>query len=272
VDTLRPTASQPAEAGAILPKMPRPLRVSIPGTDGRPQLAAVLDQPDGEVRGHAIYAHCFTCTKDIKAAYRFGQTLAGRGVALLRFDFSGLGGSEGDFSETNLSTNVDDLLVAAGWLRQAHGPARILIGHSLGGLAAIFAAGELPEVRAVVTMGTPYEPDHLRRRVGLAEGAAGQGPVEVNVAGRTVQLRGQLFEDLTGHDPAAALSRLGRPLLVCHAPEDAVVGVEQAEKIFGAARQPKNFLALDGANHLLDRREDAERAASLVLAWAERYL
>jgi len=272
--------------------MPRPLKITIPGADGHQRLAGVLDQPDGDVpvRAHAIYAHCFTCTKDLKAAYRMGQALAGGGVALLRFDFAGLGGSEGDFSETNLSTNVDDLLAAAAWLRAEHEPARLLIGHSLGGLAALFAAGELEEVRAVVTVGTPYEADHLRRRVGLGDGGAGplssqalaqpgpgggpieQASIEVNVAGRTVQLRGQLFEDLTGHDPAEAIGGLGRPLLVCHAPDDQVVGVEQAERIFETARQPKSFVALDGANHLLNRREDAERVAAVVLAWAEQYL
>ena len=255
--------------------MPHPHNVSFRTAAGV-RLAGVIDLPDGAVRAHALYAHCFTCAEDITAAYHIGQALAVGGVAMLRFDFAGLRGSSAGFTATNLSTNVGDLVAAATWLRK-HGSARLLIGHSLGGLAALLAAEDLPEVQAVATIGAPYESDHLRQRVlpesGEDDAGGGEGErIEVTVGGRSVGLRRQLFDDLAGHDPASAIAGLWRPLLVCHAPDDDLVGMDQADRIFQAARQPKSLVALDGANHLLDRREDAERVAGIVLAWANRYL
>lgn len=248
--------------------MPRPTRTRFTGARGE-TLAAILDEPDGEARGHALFAHCFTCGKDLKAAHWLGQALAARGIAMLRFDFAGLGQSEGDFSESSLSANVEDLVAAGEHLAREHGPARLLVGHSLGGLAALAAASEMPDVRAVCTISSSFRASHLRRYIDPGEAA---DRFTVTIAGRKLQLRRGFLEDLERHDMAAHIAGLGRPLLVMHAPEDEVVELAQAEQIFAAARQPKSLVALDGAGHLLMRRDQAERAAGIIAAWAAPYL
>jgi putative redox protein len=251
--------------------MPRPLRTSFPGARGH-RLAAILDLPDREPDAHALFAHCFTCTKDLKAAHWIGRSLAERGVAMLRFDFAGLGQSEGDFGETTLSSNVEDLLAAAEYLRNEHGPPRILIGHSLGGVATLAAAGGVAEARAVCTISSSFQATHLRQHLLGEHRDEAPERLDVKIAGRAFQLRRRFLADLEQHDMAEHIRALGKPLLVLHAPGDRIVEIAQAEQIFAAASQPKAFIALGGADHLLGRREDAEHVAQLIQLWASRYL
>ena len=247
-------------------------RVTFPGSSGD-LLAARLDRPAGPVRAYALFAHCFTCSKDLFAVQRIASELALRGIAVLRFDFTGLGASEGEFANTNFSSNVDDLCRAASYLSDHHRPAEILIGHSLGGAAVLAAAGDLPAVKAVVTIAAPADAEHVlasfRAAVPEIESA---GDAQVILAGRPFTIRRQFLDDVRGQGLRAKIHDLHRPLLVLHAPTDDVVGIENAKKIFEAARHPKSFVSLDGADHLLNRREDAVFVADLIRAWCERYL
>lgn len=238
------------------------------------RLAARLDLPaGGDYRAFALYAHCFTCTKDIKAAVNLSRCLSSQGIAVMRFDFPGLGDSEGDFSDTNFSSNVQDLLAAANWLREHHQGPRLLIGHSLGGAAAIKVAPQLPEVRAVATIGTPLHPGEVVRHFGAQrETIASEGEAEVNVMANTVTVKQQFVDDVARVDVLDELRNLGRALLVMHSPRDEVVNIEQAGLIFQQARHPKSFVSLDDADHLLSRREDADYAGRVIAAWAGRYL
>ena len=247
-------------------------RIEFTGSSGD-ALAARLDLPPGPVRAYAVFAHCFTCSKDIFAAQRIASELALRGIAVLRFDFTGLGSSGGEFANTNFSSNVEDLRQAAAYLADHYGPAELLIGHSLGGAAVLVAASDLPEVRAVVTIAAPADAEHVvssfRVHVPAIES---DGEAEVELAGRRFTIRQQFLEDLRVQDLEAKIGHLGRPLLILHAPTDDVVGVENAKRIFEAARHPKSFVSLDGADHLLSRREDAVFVAEIVSAWCSRYL
>jgi putative redox protein len=242
--------------------------------NGRGQvLAGRLDRPQGQPKAYALFAHCFTCSKDTVAAARIAAALAARGIATLRFDFTGLGGSGGDFANTNFSSNVEDLLAAAAWLETHRGPARLLIGHSLGGAAMLAAAARLPEAKAVATIGAPADPSHVTQL--LADQAAdieADGEAEVELAGRRFRIRKQFLDDLAGQEQGARLARLGKALLVMHAPLDDIVGIDNASRIFLAAKHPKSFVSLDDANHLLTRRRDAEYAAGVIAAWAQRYI
>jgi uncharacterized OsmC-like protein/pimeloyl-ACP methyl ester carboxylesterase len=247
-------------------------RISFVGSSGDP-LAARLDLPPGPVRSHAIFAHCFTCSKDVFAAQRIAAELAMRGIAVLRFDFTGLGASGGEFANSNFSSNVEDLRRAAAYLKDHHGPAEILIGHSLGGAAVLAAAGDLPEVRAVATIAAPADAAHVvasfRAHVPAIES---QGEAEVELAGRRFTIRRQFLDDLRGQELDAKIARLHRPLLILHSPVDEIVGVENAQRIFEAARHPKSFVSLGDADHLLTRREDAVFVADMISAWSSRYL
>jgi putative redox protein len=247
-------------------------RFEFPGGLGH-ALAARLDRPVGRARAFALFAHCFTCSKDLAAASRIARALSERGVAVLRFDFTGLGHSEGEFSNTNFSSNVDDLVAAADHLRRSHRAPELLIGHSLGGAAVLAAAARVPEARAVATLGAPADPAHATGLLGDAvERIREQGEAEVELAGRRFRIRRQLLEDLAAQELERSIAQLRRALLVLHAPLDAVVGIEHASRIFQAARHPKSFVSLDRADHLLTRREDAEYAAGVIAAWASRYL
>ena len=249
--------------------MPTSKNISFTGSGGA-RLAAIMDLPDGDPECFAVFAHCFTCSKDFKAAHHTSRALAGRGIAVLRFDFSGLGQSEGEFAETSFSSNIDDLARAAEHLRYEHQAPRLLVGHSLGGAAALAAAADLPEVAAVATIAAPFDPRHVERHL---EDAAGAGEhVEIQVAGRSFRLKRGFFEDLKRHDMARKISDLDRALLVCHSPLDRVVHPQEAERIFQTARHPKSFLALEGADHLLSRRADAEYAGRVIAEWARPYL
>jgi pimeloyl-ACP methyl ester carboxylesterase len=246
-------------------------RIAFPASEGQ-TLAARLDSPDEAPRAYALFAHCFTCGKDVFAASRIAQRLTAHGIAVLRFDFTGIGASEGEFANSNFSSNVADLLAAAAHLRQAYQPPALLIGHSLGGAAILAAAAELPESKAVVTIAAPSDPAHVvglfRDRVAEIEA---QGEAEVLLAGRAFRIKRQFLLDATEHNLLAKIARLRQALLVMHSPRDATVDIANATHIFTAARHPKSFVSLDRADHLLSERPDAVYAANVIAAWAEPY-
>lgn len=247
-------------------------RVEFPGSQGTP-LAGRLDLPDTEPRAFALFAHCFTCSKDILAASRIARALTGFGIAVLRFDFTGLGGSDGDFANTNFTSNVTDLVNAAAYLRDHHQAPTILVGHSLGGAAVLAAAEHLPETRAVATIGAPAGTEHLLHLLGESrEEIEETGEAEVRLASRPFRIRKQFLDDIAGQPQEARIHRLGAALLVMHSPSDVTVGIDNASRIFDAAQHPKSFVSLDGADHLLTRAADARFAASILATWADRYL
>lgn len=236
-------------------------------------LAGVLDLPDGEPRAFALYAHCFTCGKDALAAVRIARALSARGIAVLRFDFTGVGGSGGDFAETNFSSNVKDLVAASAALGATYTTPKLLIGHSLGGAAVLAAAHELPEARAVATIAAPCDPSHVRRLLGGGVAAIERdGEAEILLEGRRFRFRRQFLEDIARQPMEEHVAHLGRALLVMHAPRDETVGIENATAIFSRAKHPKSFISLDRADHLLSDRRDAAYAAEVIAAWADRYL
>ncbi|HUD88304.1 MAG TPA: bifunctional alpha/beta hydrolase/OsmC family protein [Xanthobacteraceae bacterium] len=236
-------------------------------------LAALLDRPDGPVRAVALFAHCFTCGKDNKAARRICEGLKLHGIAVLRFDFTGLGASEGEFANTTFSSNVDDLVAAADHLREKLAAPAILIGHSLGGAAVLAAAQRIAEARAVVTIGAPADPAHVAGLLGehVADIHA-HGEVEVKLAGRPFRIRRALLDDIAEQHLSARIASLHKALLVFHSPTDDTVGIENASHIFTTAKHPKSFISLAGADHLLSRSSDAVYVAGVIAAWAERYL
>ncbi|MDH3197174.1 MAG: alpha/beta fold hydrolase [Candidatus Krumholzibacteria bacterium] len=238
------------------------------------RLAAVLElPPDDAPAAYALFAHCFTCSKNVKAATHVARALAARGIATLRFDFAGLGESEGDFADTNLSSNVDDLVDAARFLEHEYDAPAILIGHSLGGAAVLQAAARIPSARAVATIGAPSEPAHVTHLFSHARPELeASGEVAVTLAGRSFVIKKQLVDDLEAARMRETVAGLGRALLVLHAPEDAVVGIDNAARIFAAAAHPKGFVSLDGADHLLSREADSRYAAEVIAAWASRFL
>jgi uncharacterized OsmC-like protein/alpha-beta hydrolase superfamily lysophospholipase len=241
-------------------------------TDGQ-RLAALLDRPDGAVRAVALFAHCFTCGKDIRAARRIAEGLKLHGVAVLRFDFTGIGASEGEFANTTFSSNVDDLVAAADHLREKLAAPAILIGHSLGGAAVLAATHRIPEARAVVTIAAPFDPAHV---AGLFGGKipdfGDKKEVEVELAGRPFHIRRTLLDDIAQQNLAERIAHLRKPVLIFHSPTDDIVGIDNASRIFIAAKHPKSFISLDGADHLLSRRSDDAYVANVISAWAERYL
>jgi putative redox protein len=236
-------------------------------------LAARLERPAGEARAVALFAHCFTCTKEILAAKRIASALAERGIAVLRFDFTGLGSSEGEFANTNFSSNVDDLVAAADHLRATLAAPKILVGHSLGGAAVLAAAEQIGEATAVATIGAPADPGHVQHLFAdHAEAIASEGEAEVQLAGRAFRIKKQFLEDIEGQRLEARIKGLGKALMVMHAPLDQTVSIDNAAHIFQAAKHPKSFVSLDDADHLLTRRADADYAAEVIAAWASRFL
>ncbi len=235
-------------------------------------LAARLDIPQTPPKAFALFAHCFTCSKDILAATRIAAQLNDLGIAVLRFDFTGLGASGGEFANTNFSSNVQDLVKAADYLRDHHAAPAILIGHSLGGAAVLAAAGAIPEIKAVVTIGAPASAEHVSHhfQAAIAE-IREKGEAEVRLVGRPFKIKKQFLDDIESQALEQKIAALKKPLLVLHAPLDATVGIENAEAIFRAAKHPKSFVSLDNADHLLTRKEDAEYAATVIAAWASRY-
>ena len=236
-------------------------------------LAARLDAPDAAPRAYALFAHCFTCGKDIFAAARISAALVERGFAVLRFDFTGLGMSDGEFANTNFSSNVADLVKAADFLRENYAAPALLIGHSLGGAAVLAAASAIDEARAVATIGAPSEPLHLQKQFAdRIDEIRAEGELEVQLGGRPFCIKKQFLDDLEASSIRANVERLGRALLVMHSPVDEIVDIDNARQLYVAARHPKSFISLDNADHLLSKRRDAEYAASVLAAWAWRYL
>lgn len=235
-------------------------------------LAARLDRPKAPPRGYALFAHCFSCSKDTLAASRIAKALAGQGIAVLRFDFTGLGHSDGEFANTNFSSNVEDLVRAADHLREHHDAPSILIGHSLGGAAVLVAAAKIPEVKAVVTIGAPADAAHVQKQFADdVDAIAADGEARVRLAGRPFTIRKQFLDDIAGHNVLDAAKALKAALLVAHAPLDETVGIDNATRLFIAAKHPKSFLSLDDGDHLLSKAEHAQHAAHVISAWAERY-
>ncbi|SMD24187.1 alpha/beta hydrolase family protein [Lentzea albidocapillata] len=242
------------------------------GIDGQ-ALAGRLELPAGDVVATAVFAHCFTCGKDSVAAGRISRRLAERGVAVLRFDFTGLGQSDGDFANTTFTSNVDDLVCAAGHLRDTIGAPSVLIGHSLGGAAVLAAAHQIPEVKAVVTIGAPFDTSHVEHLLGSSkEQIEAQGVAEVQLAGRPFRISNGFLLDINQQNQTACISGLDRALLVMHSPQDDMVGIDNARLVFDSARHPKSFVSLDGADHLLTGRADAAYVAEVLAAWVSRYL
>lgn len=247
-------------------------KVEFKGTDGA-TLAGRLDMPDGPAKAFALFAHCFTCSKDIFAASRIAGGLADRGIAVLRFDFTGLGASEGEFANTNFSSNVQDLVKAADWLRENHEAPSIIVGHSLGGAAVLAAAPEIPECKAVATVNAPADPEHVAHNFASSKQEIEEkGEAEVKLAGRTFTIKKQFLDDIAGKKLEETVSKLKRALLVFHAPRDETVSIDNAGMIFGAAKHPKSFVSLDDADHLLTRKADAAYVADVLAAWAGRYV
>lgn len=238
------------------------------------QLAAILDLPDDETPlAYALFAHCFTCSKYFKVGLHIARALCREKIAVLRFDFTGLGESEGDFADSNFSSNIRDLVAAAGYLEREYAPPALLVGHSFGGAAVLWAAGELPSVKAVATLAAPYDPAYLLRHLGeQRQVIETRGEASVDLGEKQVLLKRQLLEDLEARHPAQVIGGLKRPLLVLHAPTDQTVGIDNAAKIYQAARHPKSFVSLDRADHLLSDERDAGYAGQMIATWAKRYL
>jgi len=247
-------------------------KVTFEGSHGE-ELAARLDLPQGPPAAYALWAHCFSCTKDIFAATRVAEGLTRHGIAVLRFDFTGLGASEGDFANTNFSSNIGDLIAATQYMRERLEAPKLLIGHSLGGAAVLAAASRVPEALAVCTIGAPADPahvaDHFTEHRGEIEA---KGEAEVLLAGRPFRIQKQFLEDIESHTLENHIAGMGKALLVFHSPIDNMVAVENAARIFKAAKHPKSFVSLDDADHLLSRKADAAYVANIIVAWADRYL
>jgi len=247
-------------------------KATFQGAGGQ-ELSARLDLPPVPPRAVALFAHCFSCGKDLKSARRLTARLTDRGFAVMRFDFTGLGSSEGEFGETNFSSNVADLLAAADWLRQTYAAPALLIGHSWGGAAVLAAASKIPELAAVATIGAPADPAHVTHLFSCAlDEIEEHGAADVSIAGRTFTMKKQFLDDVEGANLETALGELNLPLLVMHSPEDTVVSVSNAEQIFAHASFPKSFVALDDSDHLMSQPAHAEYAADVLATWADRYV
>ena len=250
----------------------RTSEITFTGTGGE-QLVGTLDLPPKDPGGHALVAHCFTGGRNHPATRRVSRELCERGLAVLRFDFTGFGNSGGEFAESTFSSNVADIVLAADWLRQEHGAPALLVGHSLGGAAVIAAAADIPEVKAVATIAAPDDPGHVAHLFeSVVTEVAREGRAEVVLGGQRVVVGRDFLEDIRSVDINAATARLGRPLLLMHSPQDQIVELPNAEGLYRAAKHPKSFICLDGADHLLTGAHDARRAAQLIAAWADPYL
>ena len=247
-------------------------RFEFAGSDGQ-MLSARIDLPAVEPIACAVFAHCFTCSKDSRAATYISSALAEKGIATLRFDFTGLGESEGEFDGTTFSHNVSDIVAAASALREVYRAPTLLVGHSLGGSAVLAAAGQIPEAVGVATIGAPFEPKHVARLFDASlEEIEEKGHAAVTLGGRQFVIRKTFLEDLQKHCNADRISELKKALVVFHSPQDNIVGIDNARMIYQAARHPKSFVSLDGADHLLSRRSDSRYVAEVLAAWSSRYL
>ncbi|HEX5538820.1 MAG TPA: alpha/beta fold hydrolase, partial [Methylophilaceae bacterium] len=247
------------------------LQVRIETTSGM-FLSASLDHPEGAYSAIALFAHCFTCGKDILAASRISRRLVAQGFAVLRFDFTGLGASEGDFADTNFSSNIQDLVEAGAWLQKNYQSPALLIGHSLGGTAILAAAQQFPHAKAFVTIGSPSDPRHISQLIDerSLEAIEATGDAEVNLGGRKFHMQMQYFLDAVEQRVLQQVRNLKRPLLVMHSPQDATVQIDHATAIFHAASHPKSFMSLGDADHLITNRTDSDFIADVIAAWSRR--
>ena len=238
------------------------------------KLSARIDLPAAENPvAYALFAHCFTCSKNFKAVSHISRALTRNRIAVLRFDFTGLGESEGDFADTNFTSNVDDLVMAADFLKKNFAAAKILIGHSLGGAAVLQAAARIPSTVAVITIAAPADPVHVSRALGeTKEIIERRGEAEVDLAGRTFKIKKQFLDDLAAVRMQETIRNLDRALLIFHSPYDKVVGIENAAKIFQTARHPKSFISLDKADHLLTDRRDSLYVGAIIATWVLKYI
>lgn len=236
-------------------------------------ISARLDIPEGNIKTYAIFAHCFTCSKDILAASRISRELIQDGIAVLRFDFTGLGNSEGDFSNTNFTSNCSDLIDAYNYMVERNMKPHVLIGHSLGGAAVLASSGHMPEVRAIFTIGAPSDVGHLEHLLTSSlEDIESHGEGRVKLAGREFLIKKQFLDDIRSVSLEDKVRNLNASLMIFHSPIDEVVSIDHAKKIYLMAKHPKSFVALDGASHLLDSKEDSEYVANIISSWCHRYI
>ncbi|WP_339720630.1 bifunctional alpha/beta hydrolase/OsmC family protein [uncultured Paraglaciecola sp.] len=248
------------------------MRQKVEFISGNHTLSGLLETPESNVKFYALFAHCFTCGKDVAAASRISRALTAKGIAVLRFDFTGLGNSDGDFANTNFSSNIQDLVSAADFLRKEYSAPKLLIGHSLGGAAVLGVAQKVPESVAVVTIGSPSDAAHVTHNFAAhIDDIEANGEAEVNLAGRKFKIQKQFLDDINSYD-TGHISKLKKALLVLHSPVDTIVNISEAEKIYQAALHPKSFVSLDSADHLLSNKNDSEYAAAVIAAWASRYV
>jgi len=246
-------------------------RVTFDNDDGQ-TLAGILDRPE-RPHAYALFAHCFTCSKDVKAAFNIGRALVDAGISVLRFDFTGLGQSEGDFADTAFSSNITDLLAAARFLERDYEAPKILIGHSLGGTAMLQAAPDIASASAVITIASPSRPSHVKHMLkGAEDELAKKGEAEVELGGRPFRIRQQFVDDLERHPLPESVADLRKALLILHAPLDAVVDIENATELFVHAKHPKSFISLDDSDHLLSDEANARYAGRVLAAWASKYV
>ena len=249
------------------------IKIQFPNDDGE-MLAARLELPVNQhPHSYALFAHCFTCSKNLSAVRHISTALHQSGVAVLRFDFTGLGESEGDFVDTNFSSNVEDLLAAAKYLADNYEAPSLLIGHSLGGAAVLCAATELPEVKAVATVGAPFDPEHVSHLLGDSiDEIEEHGVAEVNIGGRPFKVKKQFLEDIRSNKISEKIKNLKKALLIMHSPQDRTVNIDNAARLYTTAMHPKSFISLDGADHLLGDKMDAQYVGDTIASWVKRYL
>ena len=246
--------------------------ITFTNTQGH-ELSARLDVPAFTPRAYAIFAHCFTCSKNLNAVRHISRALTEQGIAVLRFDFTGLGDSEGEFANTNFSSNVEDLLAAAAYLEEHHEAPKLLVGHSLGGAAVLLASLRIDSVQAVATLAAPARPDHLQRLFTQdMETIRRDGKAEIDLGGRPFTITRQLIDDLQQAHEKHDYERIHQPLLILHSPTDQVVSIDNASDIYRQSHHPKSFIALDGADHLLSAEADAQYAGTMIGTWAQRYV
>ncbi|GEB72142.1 Osmotically inducible protein C [Pseudoalteromonas carrageenovora] len=248
------------------------MRQKVSFKSGDLELAGQLERPSGDIKFYALFTHCFTCGKDIAAATRISRALTQQGIAVLRFDFTGLGNSDGDFANSNFSSNIQDLIAAADHLRKNFEAPQLLIGHSLGGAAVLAAAEHIPEISAITTIGAPSDAQHVAHNFEAhLDEINAAGEAKVSLAGREFTIKKQFVDDIAKYD-RSHISKLKRALLVMHSPVDATVNISEAEKIYASAKHPKSFISLDNADHLLSNKNDADYAATIIANWANRYV
>jgi len=248
------------------------MRQKVSFKSGDLELAGQLERPSGDIKFYALFAHCFTCGKDIAAATRISRALTQQGIAVLRFDFTGLGNSDGDFANSNFSSNIQDLVAAADHLRNNFEAPQLLIGHSLGGAAVLAAAEHIPEISAITTIGAPSDAQHVAHNFEAhLDEINAAGEAKVSLAGREFTIKKQFVDDIAKYG-RSHIGKLKRALLVMHSPVDATVNISEAEKIYASAKHPKSFISLDNADHLLTNKDDADYAATIIANWANRYV